>query len=164
MIKRIFCLTISFFVAILLDTVLLPRLVPYAIRPSAMMALVLAMSVSLSLWSAGAVAALGGLAEDMLCSEAVGLSSATLLIAAAVLSSLLHKNTFKKGILYLVMTGIILLMEGISAFFFRLFGAKFDILYTLFFNGLFRSLGTSLCALLLISFIEKLKKGRIAQS
>lgn len=161
MIKRIFCLLGCFFIAFLLDTALLPRSIPYIIRPVIMLSLVLALSVSFSLWIAGAAAALGGLAEDLMCSEAVGLSPAMFLIAAVILSALLHKNTFKKGILYLVMAGLALLAEGVGAFFFRLFGAGFDGLYTYFFGGLGRSFATSACALLFISLFTQVKKGRI---
>lgn len=161
MIKKIFCLLLCFLIAFILDTALLPRLLPYTIRPVIMLSLVLALSASFSLWTAGAAAALGGLAEDLLCSEAIGLSSAMFLIAAAILSALLHKNTYKKGILFLLMTGLALLSEGVGAFFFRLYGAGFDIMYTFFFNGLGRSFATAAVALLFISFFAELKKGRI---
>ena len=161
MIKRVFCLLLCFMTAFLLDTALLPHLIPYAVRPSVMLAFVLALSVSFSLWTAGAAAAVGGLAEDLLCSEAIGLSSSSFIIAAVILSMLLHKNTFKKGILYLIMVGLALLSEGIGAFFFRLYGSEFDILYTYVFGGLGRSLITSGCALLFVSLFTQLKKGRI---
>lgn len=164
MIKRVFCLLLCFLAAIVLDASLLPRLLPYAVRPSLVTAFVLALSVSYSLWIAGAAAALGGLAEDMLCSESIGLSSAVFILGALILSSLLQKNTFKKGILYLLMTAVVLLGEALSAGFFRLFGAKFDILYTFFFDGLGRSLVTSGCALLFIALCAKLNRGRIERA
>ena len=164
MIKRVFCLLVCFLAAIVLDTALLPRLIPYAVRPDMTMAFVLALSVSFPLWAAGAAAAVGGLMKDLLCSETIGLSSAALLLAAVILSSLMHKNTFKKGILYLIMTGICLLTEGFCAFFFRLYGAGFDPLYTLLFGGLGRSLVTSACALVFISLCTDLNKGRIERA
>lgn len=164
MIKRIFCLLLCFFTAFILDTALLPRLLPYMLRPAVMLALVLAISALLSLWTAGAIAALGGLAEDLMCSEAIGLSAALYLIAAVILSSLLHKNTFKKGIQYLILTGLALLTEGLQALFFRMYGAGFDYLYTFFFSGLCRSLVTAGCALLFISLFTLLKKGRIERT
>ena len=164
MIKRIFCLILSFLLAFLLDTALFPRLIPYAVRPAVMLALVLGLSASYSLWTAGACAALGGLAEDLLCSEAIGISSACYLIAAVILSSLLRKNTFKKGILYLIISGICMIAEGMKALFFRLYGARFDVLYTYLFGGLARSFTSAACALLFISLFIRIGKGRIERS
>lgn len=164
MIKKVFCLLLCFFIAFILDTALLPRLLPYTLKPIAMLALVLALSASFSLWTAGVAAALGGLMEDLLCSEAIGLSAALFLIAAVGLTSILHKNTFKKGILYLIMTGLAFAVEGMEAFFFRLYGATFDFWYSFFFTGLCRSFVTAACALLLISLFTQLNKGRIERT
>lgn len=164
MIKRIFFLLLSFFAAILLDAALFPRLIPYAVRPRVLTALVLALCACYSLWTAGAVAALGGLAEDLICSETIGLTSAALLIAAVILASLLNKNTFKKGVLFLIMTGIAFITEAFCAFFFRLYGAGFDALYTLVFGGLGRSLVTAACAPVFLSLFTQLNKGRIERA
>lgn len=164
MIKKIFCLLVCFIIALIADMALLPRLLPDMLRPSLMLALVLALSASFPLWTAGIVAAAGGVAEDLLCAEAIGLSSAGFILAAVILSSLLHKNTYKRGFLFLIMTGLSLLSEGLCALFFRLYGAKFDMLYTFFFDGLCRSLLCSFCSLLLISLFTQLKKGRIERA
>ena len=164
MIKRVLLLTVCFIPAVYLDTAVLPALLPYLLRPMCLLSLIFSASDVFSLREAGCLCVLGGITEDMLCSEALGLTTAVYLAAAAILGAVLHRNSLKKGFLMALLYILAVFVQLLTGGFFLLYGAKTDFLYSLLFPALCRALWTAVLAMGLRALFIHSRKGRIAKA
>ena len=138
-IKRYAALIFSFVVALFLDTAVLPKWNLFDLVPFVMLALMLASQQVFSLQTAILIGAFGGLFEDLLCENMIGLTPALclycLLLALAV--------------------------EVLRALAARIIGMRFSFLDAVLYGALPRALLTGLWALLFMAVFKPLLKRQV---
>ncbi len=154
-------LLVSFAVALFLDTAVLPKWNFFHMVPFLMLALMLASEQVFSLQTAILVGAFGGLFEDLLCENMIGLTPALCLLAAVVYEKLPRDSETKPAILgfyCLVLAFAVELMRASAAW---VIGMRFGFASALLYGALPRALLTSLWALLFMALFKPLLKRQV---
>ena len=159
--KRYAVLILSFGVALFLDTAILPKWNLFHMVPFVMLALMLAAEQVFSLQTALLVGALGGLFEDLLCENMIGLTPALCLLAAAVYEKLPKDSDTKPLILGLYCLLLSFAVEGMRALVAWVIGMRFDFGNALLYGALPRALLTGLWALLFMALFKPLMKRQV---
>lgn len=160
MIKRIFLLLFFLPIAVLADVCVLSKWVPYIIRPSFITALVLAASFELSLWEAIGTGILGGMMEDILCAEAVGLTSSLLMTVIALTGIVFYKNSPKKVFVYVLLFLLAFFAQTGFSLFSVIYGAGTGV-WPFWAAALGRAATTTAVTLFPLSLFKRVKEGRI---
>lgn len=163
MIKRILILLLLTLSSSAFDVSVGPVWIPLVCRPFLLCSVVLALSTEMSVWESFASAIIGGLIEDILCSEAIGLSTSVLLFAGALMGSFVYKNSLKKGLIYCSYLGLCFLVYIMFAIF-PLTYAGIAGITVQWFIIFCRALATSVIAFFIRNILSFLKKGRISRS
>ena len=159
--KKHAVLVIFFCIALFLDTAILPKWNLFHLVPFVMLALMLAAERVFSLQSAILIGALGGLFEDLLCENMIGLTPALCLLAAVAFEKLPKDSDTKPIILGLYVMALAFLLEAMRASVAWIIGMRFDYLNTVIYGALPRALLTSLWALAIISVLKPLLKRQV---
>ena len=159
--KKQVVLAISFVIAFFLDTAVLPRWNLFHMVPFVMLALMLAAEQVYSLQAAILVGAFGGLFEDMLCENMIGLTPALCLLTAVAYEKLPKDSDTKPvvlGFYCLVLSFTLELLRALAAW---VIGMRFGFLYDLLYGALPRALLTALWALLFMALFKPLLKRQV---
>ena len=162
--KRYFVLIISFPTALFLDTAVLPKWNLFHMVPFLMLALTLASTQIFSLQSAIVVGAMGGLFEDLLCENMIGLTPALLLLAAVTYVKLPKDSDTKPLVLGLYFAFLALGVELMRALVSRVIGMRFSLLSALLYGMLPRALLTGLWGLIFMAAFKPLLKRQVDAS
>ena len=146
-VKRHAALAFSFVIALFLDTAVLPKWNLFRMVPFVMLALMLASEQVFSLQTAILIGAFGGLFEDLLCENMIGLTPALCLLAAVVYEKLPKDSDTKPSILGLYFMLLAFAVEVMRALAAYVIGMRFDFLTSLLYGALPRSALTGLWAL-----------------
>ncbi len=159
--KRQAVLILSFVISFFLDTAVLPKWNLFSMVPFVMLSLMLASEQVFSLQTAILIGALGGLFEDLLCENMIGLTPALCLLAAAAYEKLPRDSDTKPAILglyCLILAFGVELMRALAAW---VIGMRFGFLNALVYGALPRALLTSLWALLFMALFKPLLKRQV---
>ena len=159
--KRYAVLILSFVVALFLDTAVLPRWNLFQMVPFVMLALMLAAEHVFSLQDAIVIAALGGLVEDILCENMIGLTPALCLLAAVVYEKLPKDADTKKPILGIYCMALAFAVELLRALVSWVIGMRFGFADAILYGMLPRALLTGLWALLFMAIFTPLLKRQV---
>lgn len=154
-------LVLSFVVALFLDTAVLPKWNLFHMVPFLILALTLAAEQVFSLQTAIVIGALGGLFEDLLCENMIGLTPALLLLAAAVYVKLPKDSDTKPAVLGLYFALLAFGVELMRALVSRVIGMRFDLLNALLYGMLPRALLTGLWGLFWMALFKPLLKRQV---
>ena len=160
-IKRYAALIFSFVVALFLDPAVLPKWNLFDLVPFVMLALMLASQQVFSLQTAILIGAFGGLFEDLLCENMIGLTPALCLLAAVVYEKLPRDGDTKPFILGLYCLFLALAVEVLRALAARVIGMRFSFLNAVLYGALPRALLTSLWVLLFMTIFKPLLKRQV---
>ena len=160
-IKRYAALIFSFVVALFLDTAVLPKWNLFDLVPFVMLALMLASQQVFSLQTAILIGTFGGLFEDLLCENMIGLTPALCLLAAVVYEKLPKDIDTKPFILGLYCLLLALAVEVLRALAARIIGMQFSFLDAVLYGALPRALLTGLWALLFMVVFKPLLKRQV---
>ena len=99
--KKYAVLASSFLIALFLDTAVLPKWNLFSLVPFVMLSLMLGVEQVFSLQTAILIGAFGGLFEDLLCENMIGLTPALCLLMAVAYEKLPKDSDTKPPILFL---------------------------------------------------------------
>lgn len=160
-IKKHAALIVSFVIALFLDTAILPKWNLFNMAPFVMLALMLASEQIFSLQTAILIGAFGGLFEDLLCENMIGLTSALCLLVAVVYEKL-PKNSDTKwpilGLYCLILAFAVEIMRALGAW---VIGLRFGFMNAALYGALPRALLTGLWALLFMAIFKPLLKRQV---
>lgn len=159
--KRYFVLTVSFAAALFLDTSVLPKWNLFGVVPFVMLALMFAAEQVFSLQAAIVIGALGGLLEDILCENMIGLTPALCLLAAVVYEKLPRDSDTKPLILALYCMALAFAVEILRALTAWVIGMRFGFINAVLYGALPRSLLTGLWALAGMALFKPLLKHQV---
>ena len=159
--KKHAALIAAFLVALFLDTAVLPKWNLFSLVPFAMLALMLASEQVFSLQTAILIGALGGVLEDVLCENMVGLTSALCLLAAVVYEKLPRDSDTKPLILGLYCLLLALAVEILRALVAWVVGMRFSFLNAVLYGALPRAMLTGLWALAYMRLFKPLLKRQV---
>ena len=159
--KRQAVLFLSFDTALLLDTAILPKWNLFHMVPFVMLALMLAAEQVFSLQAAIIIGALGGLFEDLLCENMIGLTPALCLLAAVAYDKLPKNSDTKPFILGLYCLLLAITVEVLRALAARIIGMRFSFLDAVLYGALPRALLTGLWALLFMAVFKPWLKRQV---
>ena len=159
--KKSFALILGCIVALFLDTAVLPRWNLYSMVPFVMLSLLLAAEQIFSIHPAILIGALGGLFEDLLCENMIGLTPALLLLAAVVYEKLPKDSDTKPVILGLYCFLLALSVELMRALVSWVIGMRFGFVNAILYGMLPRALLTALWALLGMALLKPLLKRQV---
>ena len=159
--KKHAVLFLSFPIALLLDTAILPKWNLFHMVPFVMLSLMLASEQVFSLQHAMVIGALGGLLEDLLCENMIGLTSALCLLAAVLYEKLPKSNDTKPILLALYCMLLAFGVELMRALVAWVIGMRFGFVNALLYGALPRALLTGLWALLFMSIFKPLLKRQV---
>ena len=159
--KKYAALIVSFLIAFLLDTAVLPKWNLFHLVPFVMMALMLGAEQVFSLQSAIVVGAFGGVFEDMLCENMIGLTPALLLLAAVVYHKLPKDSDTMAPILGLYCMLVALALEVARALAAYVIGMHFDFVNAVIYGALPRAALTALWALLYMALFKPILKRQV---
>ena len=159
--KKQAALAASFIAALFLDTAVLPRWNLFALVPFVMLALVFAAEQVFSLQNAIVIAALGGLFEDLLCENMIGLTPALCLLAAVAYEKLPKDSDTKPLILGLYCGGLALALEFMRALAAWVIGMRFGLWYEMLYGALPRALLTGMWALGAMALFKPLLRRQV---
>lgn len=145
--RRQVVLIFFFLVALLLDTAVLPKWNLFNLVPFVMLSLMLATEQVFSLQAAIVVGAVGGLFEDLLCENMIGLTPALCLFAAVIYAKLPKDSDTKPVILGLYCFILAFCLEVVRALVAWVIGMRFGFVSSILYGALPRALLTSLWAL-----------------
>ena len=154
-------LILSFLVALFLDTAVLPRWNMFHLVPFAMMALMLGAQQVFSLQTAILIGAFGGLFEDLLCENMIGLTPALLLLAAVAYEKLPKNSDTKWPILGLYCMVLALALEVMRACVAWVIGMRFDFLNAVLYGALPRAALTGIWALGFMALFKPLLRRQV---
>jgi len=123
--KKHAALVFSFVAALFLDTAVLPKWNLFSMVPFVMLACMLAAEQVFSIQTAILIGALGGLMEDLLCENMIGLTSALCLLAAVVYEKLPKDSDTKPIILGLYCAVLAFAVEFLRALAAWVIGMRF---------------------------------------
>lgn len=159
--KKYVALSFSFLIALFLDTAILPKWNLFRLVPFVMLALILAADHVFSLQDAIVIAALGGLAEDIVCENMIGLTPALCLLSAVAYEKLPKNSDTKPVILLLyclVLSFCLELMRALAAW---VIGMRFGFVNALLYGALPRAMLTSVWALALMGIYKPILKRQV---
>ena len=159
--KKYIALSFSFLIALFLDTAILPKWNLFRLVPFVMLALILAADHVFSLQDAIVIAALGGLAEDFVCENMIGLTPALCLLSAVAYEKLPKNSDTKPVILLLyclVLSFCLELMRALAAW---VIGMRFGFVNALLYGALPRAMLTSVWALALMGIYKPILKRQV---
>ena len=159
--KRYAVLILSFVVALLLDTAILPKWNLFRMVPFVMLALMLATEQVFSLQAAIVIGALGGLFEDLLCENMIGLTPALCLLAAVAYDKLPKNSDTKPAILGLYCMLLAFALEIVRALASWVIGMRFGFVNAVLYGALPRALLTGLWALIGMALLKPLLKRQV---
>ena len=159
--KKCFVLVISFLIALFLDTAVLPKWNLFGLVPFMMLALMLSAQQTFSLQAGILIGAFGGLFEDLLCENMIGLTPALCLFAALAYDKLPKDNDTKPIILGLYCMLLAFCLEAARALVSWVIGMRFSILYSLIYGALPRALLTGSWALIYMACLKPLLKRQV---
>ena len=159
--KRYAVLILSFVVALLLDTAILPKWNLFRMVPFVMLALMLATEQVFSLQAAIVIGALGGLFEDLLCENMIGLTPALCLLAAVAYAKLPKNSDTKPAILGLYCMLLAFALEIVRALASWVIGMRFGFVNAVLYGALPRALLTGLWALIGMALLKPLLKRQV---
>ena len=161
MIKKYALLTICFVIALFLDTAVLPRWNLFKLVPFAMLALALASAQVFSIQTAMLIGAFGGLFEDLLCENMIGLTPALCLLAVVLFERLPRDSDTKPFILGLYVVMLALAVDFLRAIVARIIGMRFDFVNAMIYSAFPRALLTGLWALACMALFKPLLKRQV---
>lgn len=159
--KKHLALILSCVVALFLDTAVLPKWNLFGIVPFVMLALMLAAEQVFSLQTAIVIGALGGLMEDLLCENMIGLTPALCLIAAVIYEKLPKDSDTKPLILGLYCSILAFAVEFLRALAAWVIGMRFSLWNEMLYGALPRALLTGLWAMFGIALFKPLLKRQV---
>ena len=160
-IKRYAALIFSFVVALFLDTAVLPKWNLFDLVPFVMLALMLASQQVFSLQTAILIGAFGGLFEDLLCENMIGLTPALCLLAAVAYDKLPKNSDTKPAILGLYCMLLAFALEIVRALASWVIGMRFGFVNAVLYGALPRALLTGLWALIGMALLKPLLKRQV---
>ena len=159
--KRQAVLFLSFDTALLLDTAILPKWNLFHMVPFVMLALMLAAEQVFSLQADIIIGELGGLFEDLLCENMIGLTSALCLLAAVAYEKL-PKDSDTKPIILGIYCGVLsIAVEFLRALVAWVIGMRFAFWTAMLYGALPRGVLTALWALAGMAFYKPLLKRQV---
>ena len=159
--KRYTVLVLSFGIALFLDTAILPRWNLFRMVPFVMLALMLASEQVFSLQTAILIGAFGGLFEDLLCENMIGLTPALCLLAAVVYEKLPKNSDTKPIVLGLYAMFLAFAVEVMRALAAWVIGMRFGFLNVVLYGALPRAALTGLWALGYMALFKPLLKRQV---
>ena len=146
--KKYAVLIMSFVIALFLDTAVLPKWNLYSMVPFVMLALMFATEQVFSIQSAILIGAFGGLFEDLLCENMIGLTPALCLLAAVAYAKLPKDSDTKSLILGLYFMVLAFGVEFMRALVSWVIGMRFGFVNAMLYGMLPRALLTGVWALI----------------
>ena len=159
--KKHAALVFSFVAALFLDTAVLPKWNLFSMVPFVMLACMLAAEQVFSIQTAILIGALGGLMEDLLCENMIGLTSALCLLAAVVYEKLPKDSDTKPIILGLYCAVLAFAVEFLRALAAWVIGMRFAFWMEMLYGALPRALLTGLWALAGMTLYKPLLKRQV---
>ncbi len=159
--KKYIALTVAFLVAFFLDTAILPQWNLFHMVPFVMLALMLAAEQVFSIQTALVIGALGGLGEDLLCENMIGLTPALCLLSAVAYAKLPKDSDTKPLILGLYCAILALGVEMLRALASYVIGMRFSFWNAALYGALPRALLTGLWALGYMALFRPLLKRQV---
>ena len=159
--KKHAALVFSFVAALFLDTAVLPKWNLFSMVPFVMLACMLAAEQVFSIQTAILIGALGGLMEDLLCENMIGLTSALCLLAAVVYEKLPKDSNTKPIILGLYCAVLAFAVEFLRALAAWVIGMRFAFWMEMLYGALPRALLTGLWALAGMTLYKPLLKRQV---
>ena len=159
--KKHAALVFSFVAALFLDTAVLPKWNLFNMVPFVMLACMLAAEQVFSIQTAILIGALGGLMEDLLCENMIGLTSALCLLAAVVYEKLPKDSDTKPIILGLYCAVLAFAVEFLRALAAWVIGMRFAYWMEMLYGALPRALLTGLWALAGMALYKPLLKRQV---
>lgn len=159
--KKHAALVLSFIAALFLDTAVLPKWNLFSMVPFVMLACMLAAEQVFSIQTAILIGALGGLMEDLLCENMIGLTSALCLLAAVAYEKLPKNNDSKPIILGLYCGALAFMVELLRALAAWVIGMRFAFWTEMLYGALPRALLTGLWALAGMALFKPLLKRQV---
>ena len=160
-VKKYAYLVASFVIALFLDTAVLPKWNLFQIVPFVMLALMFASEQTFSLQAAILIGAFGGLFEDLLCENMIGLTPALCLLMAVAYDKLPKNSDTKPFILGLYCLLLAFVLEFMRALAAWVIGMRFSFVNAMLYGSLPRALLTGLWALLFMSIFKPLLKRQV---
>lgn len=160
-VKKHAALVFSFVAALFLDTAVLPKWNLFSMVPFVMLACMLAAEQVFSIQTAILIGALGGLMEDLLCENMIGLTSALCLLAAVVYEKLPKDSDTKPIILGLYCAVLAFAVEFLRALAAWVIGMRFAFWMEMLYGALPRALLTGLWALAGMTLYKPLLKRQV---
>ncbi len=159
--KKYAALVLSFVIALFLDTAVLPKWNLFDMVPFVMLALMLGAEQVFDIQTAILIGAFGGLFEDLLCENMIGLTPALCLLAAVVYEKLPKDSDTKPILLGVYCLLLALAVEVLRALVARVIGMRFSFLDAVLYGALPRALLTGLWALLFMALFKPLLRRQV---
>ncbi len=159
--KKHAALILSFVAALFLDTAVLPKWNLFSMVPFVMLACMLAAEQVFSIQTAILIGALGGLMEDLLCENMIGLTPALCLLAAVAYDKLPKNSDTKPAILGLYCMLLAFALEIVRALASWVIGMRFGFVNAVLYGALPRALLTGLWALIGMALLKPLLKRQV---
>lgn len=159
--KKYAALATAFLFSLMLDTAILPKWNLFHVVPFVMLALTLAAQQTFSLQTAIVIAAFGGLFEDLLCENMIGLTPALCLLAAVVYERLPRDRDAKAFLLWLYSAALAMAVEMLRAMVAWVIGMRFSFLNAMLYGALPRAVLTGLWALGYMALFKPLLKRQV---
>ncbi len=160
-IKKYAALFFSFWIALFLDTAVLPKWNLFSLVPFVMLALMLGTEQVFSIQTALVVGAFGGLLEDLLCENMIGLTPALCLLAAVAFEKLPRGGDTKPFVLFLYCTLLAFLVELMRSVISFVIGMRFSFFNSILYGMLPRAMLTGLWALLCMALFKPILKRQV---
>ena len=154
-------LSFSFLIAFFMDTAVLPKWNLFHIVPFVMLALTLASEHVFSIQTAILISSFGGLFEDLLCENIIGLTSALCLLAVVVYEKLPRDSETKPVILFLYYSALASFVEIMRALVSIIIGMRFSFINSVLYGVIPRAAITGLIALAFVAFFKPLFKRQV---
>lgn len=159
--KRYASLILAFLIALFLDTAVLPKWNLFGMVPFVMLSLMLAAQQVFSIQTAILIGAFGGLFEDLLCENMIGLTPALCLLVAVAYELLPKDSDTKPLILLLYCAMLAFALETLRALAAYAVGMRFGWLNALLYGALPRAMLTGLWALGAMALFKPLLKRQV---
>ncbi len=162
--KKYAMLSSVFLLALILDTAILPKWNLFHMIPFVMLALMLAAEQVFSIQTAILIGAFGGLFEDMICENMIGLTPALMLLVAVAYEKLPKNSDTKAMVLLLYCVSLAFVLELMRALTAWIIGMRFGFVNAMVYGALPRSLLTGLWALGIMALFKPVLKRQVDAS
>lgn len=162
--KKYAMLSSAFLLALILDTAILPKWNLFHMIPFVMLALMLAAEQVFSIQTAILIGAFGGLFEDMICENMIGLTPALMLLVAVAYEKLPKNSDTKAMVLLLYCVSLAFVLELMRALTAWIIGMRFGFVNAMVYGALPRSLLTGLWALGIMELFKPVLKRQVDAS